>query len=243
MAFPFPGIDPYLENPELWSSFHSRLIVAIADAIAPAIRPKYYTEVEKRVYLSEAEESVLVGIPDVTVFSKGSVSKSPTVTPSQTETKATTVMVPLIEEITEKYLEVREVKTGKVITTLEVLSPKNKRSGTGRDAYENKRKQILASFTHLVEIDLLRAGTPMAILGSEQLCDYRILISRSECRPMASLYAFSLQEQIPSFPLPLASGDTEPLVDLQSVINGLYERAGYDLRIDYTQPVPPPISP
>ncbi|MBV8886966.1 MAG: DUF4058 family protein [Chroococcidiopsidaceae cyanobacterium CP_BM_RX_35] len=33
MPSPFPGMDPYLEQPALWSSFHSRLIVAIADAI------------------------------------------------------------------------------------------------------------------------------------------------------------------------------------------------------------------
>jgi hypothetical protein len=30
MASPFPGMDPYLENPELWSAIHSRLIVAMA---------------------------------------------------------------------------------------------------------------------------------------------------------------------------------------------------------------------
>jgi hypothetical protein len=27
---PFPGMDPYLENSELWSAVHNRLIVAIA---------------------------------------------------------------------------------------------------------------------------------------------------------------------------------------------------------------------
>lgn len=34
MPSPFPGMDPYLENTEVWSEVHSRLIVAIADAIA-----------------------------------------------------------------------------------------------------------------------------------------------------------------------------------------------------------------
>jgi hypothetical protein len=37
------------------------------------------------------------------------------------------VTVPLTEEITERYLEIREVKTGRVVTVVEVLSPKNKR--------------------------------------------------------------------------------------------------------------------
>ena len=33
MPSPFPGMDPYLENPDLWSEVHSRLIVAISDAL------------------------------------------------------------------------------------------------------------------------------------------------------------------------------------------------------------------
>lgn len=60
MRSPFPGMNPYLESPEFWSSLHSRMIVAIADAIAPALRPKYYVEVEKRVYLSRLSAAVEV---------------------------------------------------------------------------------------------------------------------------------------------------------------------------------------
>ncbi|MEL7313805.1 MAG: DUF4058 family protein, partial [Cyanobacteria bacterium J06559_3] len=41
MPSPFPGMDPYLEHPALWSEFHDRLILAIAIAIAPQLRPKY----------------------------------------------------------------------------------------------------------------------------------------------------------------------------------------------------------
>lgn len=70
MPSPFPGMNPYLEASTFWSSVHSRLIVAIADAIAVALRPRYYVEVEKRVYLSVLEDSILVGIPDVSVFSR-----------------------------------------------------------------------------------------------------------------------------------------------------------------------------
>ncbi len=42
MPSPFPGMDPYLEQPAFWSSFYSRLIVAIADVLAPQLRPHYY---------------------------------------------------------------------------------------------------------------------------------------------------------------------------------------------------------
>ncbi|MGB3294048.1 MAG: DUF4058 family protein [Phormidesmis sp.] len=41
MGSPFPGMNPYLENPATWSNLHSRLIVALANLRGPKIRPKY----------------------------------------------------------------------------------------------------------------------------------------------------------------------------------------------------------
>ncbi len=241
MLSPFPGMNPYLENPELWPEVHSRLIIAIADAIAPQLRPKYRVAVEKRVYQMIDENSILVGIPDVVVGrSLTKTEKQPSnIALAASPTKPITVNVPILEEVREGYLEVREVGTGEVVTAIEVLSPKNKRSGEGRKAYESKRQQVLSSLTHLVELDLLRSGEPMPILGNQIKSDYRILVSRSESRPKAELYPFGLQEQIPAFLLPLRGGDTELLVDLQALLHGIYNRAGFDLAINYTQePVP-----
>ncbi|MEH2128789.1 DUF4058 family protein [Nostoc sp.] len=31
MPYPFPGMNPYLEEPELWPGVHGRLIVAMSD--------------------------------------------------------------------------------------------------------------------------------------------------------------------------------------------------------------------
>lgn len=68
MPSPFPGMNPYLEHPELWAEVHNRLIVAIADAIESDLSLKYRVKIEKRTYLSYGEESVLVGIPDLSVL-------------------------------------------------------------------------------------------------------------------------------------------------------------------------------
>ncbi|WP_347566269.1 DUF4058 family protein [Scytonema sp. UIC 10036] len=69
---------------------------------------------------------------------------------------------------------------------------------------------------------------------------YQIILSRSETRPQAKLYGFTIGERIPSFPLPLQSEDTEPILDLQSLLHGIYNRARYYLAIDYhKEPVPP----
>ncbi len=80
----------------------------------------------------------------------------------------------------------------------------------------------------------------MAMSGDDTAADYRILVSRRQRRPTAELYGFSLREAIPDFPLPLMSGDAEPWVDLQAILNGVYDRAFYEARIDYRQPPPPP---
>jgi hypothetical protein len=195
MSSPFPGMDPYLEQPVFWSEFHSRLIVAIADAVVPSLLPRYYVGVETRTY------------SDVSGKTK------------------------------ERYLEVREAETDAVITVIEVLPPKNKHKGDGRVVYEAKRQKILDSASHLVEIDLLRSDSPMAMQGAIGT-DYRVLVSRSERRPKAELYGFTVQEPIPSFPLPLKSLEEVVMVELQSIVQGVYDRGGYAVRIDYQQSLP-----
>jgi hypothetical protein len=247
MPSPFPGMDPYLEQPTFWSSFHSRLIVALADALAPQLRPRYYVEVETRTYTDTPDGGeLLVGIPDAVVLAGRP-------TPAASEPRGVTrggtiavqpppqqVTLPVPTEIKERYLEVREIGSDAVITVVEVLSPKNKRLGQGRTLYENKRQQILGSGSHLVEIDLLRGDAPLPMQGVVQLAHYHILVSRSEQRPQADLYTVTVRDRLPSFPLPLKGADEVVLVDLSAIVQGVYDRASYDLRIDYTQPPPPP---
>ncbi|MBR8833824.1 MAG: DUF4058 family protein [Stigonema ocellatum SAG 48.90 = DSM 106950] len=244
MPSPFPGMNPYLENPALWSKVHKRLIVAIADSLSPQLRPKYIVDIEERVYQTSGEDAVLVGIPDVAVQRSQSATnqKTQNIAVAAPTVEAVRVTIPMPETVRESYLEVREVVTREVVTVIEVLSPKNKRSGEGRKAYEKKRQRVLGSLTHLVEIDLLRDGKSMLILNNNIQSDYRIVVSRGEYRPKADLYAFNLQNVIPSFPLPLRSEDVEPLLDLQTLLSELYDRASYDLVIDYSRKPVPPLS-
>jgi len=92
-----------------------------------------------------------------------------------------------------------------------------------------------------VEIDLLRNGEPLPMSGGIQ-STYRILISRASSRPEAELYPFNLREPIPIFPLPLQSGDAEPAIDLNQILQEIYEEASLDLVIDYSQQPVPPVS-
>ncbi|ASC73591.1 hypothetical protein XM38_045620 [Halomicronema hongdechloris C2206] len=235
MPSPFPGMDPYLEAPNLWPEVHSRLIVGMADTLGPMLLPDYYVAIEQRTYLNTPTDNVLVGIPDVSVVAQRDRTTSPstgsvaTVSPSD---HPQTVTIPLAEEVRERYLEIRETSTGRVITAIELLSPTNKRPGEGRDAYLHKRQQVLSSASHLVEIDLLRAGMALPIEDVKTATHYRILVSRSETRPQAQLYGFNLPDPIPAVPIPLKAGGDESALNLKPIVDTLYDRAGYALRID-----------
>jgi Protein of unknown function (DUF4058) len=236
MPSPFPGMNPFLEASEFWSEFHSRMIVAIADALAETLSREYRVAVEKRVYLAEGDETVLIGIPDV------SITTAPSIQPGQTAVLDTpmTVEIPFAEEVRERYLEIREAATGRVVTAIELILPKNKRSGTGRDAYLQKRQQIMINQTHLVEIDLLRSGEPLPIIGSIPSY-YRILVSPSTIRPKAYLYAFNLRQPIPAIAVPLDQSATVFLA-LQPLLHQVYDRARFELAIDYCQPAVPKLT-
>ena len=247
MPSPFPGMDPFLESADSSPEVHSRLIVALADDLAPALMPDYYVAIEKRTYLSTPDDTLLIGVPDAVVMGQPTpslpVTPAPNVATLAKNNQPQTVVLPLAEEVQERYLEIRETQTDKVITLVEVLSPKNKRPGEGREAYLRKRQRVLTSATHLVEIDLLRQGMPMPVQGNVRPSAYRILVSNRQQRPQAALYAFNLPDLIPAFHLPLRSQKPEPIVDLKPLLDGIYDRAGYPLRLALTADALPTLSP
>lgn len=143
MPSPFPGTDPDLENPGFWPEAHSRLIVAIACAIAPALRPKYRVAIKKRIYTSVPEDSLGAKIPDVSVISESSPTRqlnSVLTFPALAE-EAVMVRIPVPEEFREGCLEIREMPAGKVVTVIEILSPRiNRRAKDGRCVKQSEWK-------------------------------------------------------------------------------------------------------
>jgi hypothetical protein len=238
MSASFIGMNPQLESPELWTEVHHRLISAIAIHLGPSLRPKYRVAIEKRVYFSEGDRAVEVGIPDAVVLTAAQARTSSTTLTLEPQTdEGVSVILPMRSEVKEGYLEIREIATGRVVTAIEILSPTNKRAGYGRNTYEAKRQKILASQTHLIEIDLIRQGKPMELINAPTKTDYRILVSRSEERPQARLHGFNRSQPIPPIVVPLELGDLEPMLDLQAILNEIYEQAGFDLTIGSTETV------
>jgi hypothetical protein len=238
-------MDPYLESPELWKEVQTGLIVAIADALDPQIRPRYRVSVERRSYLAVPA----LGDCELTKADEPAASSEqpPEIAPVTTSfgLMPRTVKLPTPAEMIERYLEIRDVVEGDIITTIEILSPANKSSREGRRRYEQKRRKVLSDTTHLVEIDLLRAGEPFPFqtAGDDDVqSDYRIIVSRAQDRPCADVYLFGVRDPIPDIPVPLQPGETESILHLNDILHQLYNRAGYDLAVNYEQPPGQPLS-
>lgn len=67
-----------------------------------------------------------------------------------------------------RHIEILGVSTGgRVITVIEVLSPRNKLRGEGRKLYEKKQAELLRGGVNLVEIDLVPAGERVSMLTTD----------------------------------------------------------------------------
>ena len=245
MPSPFPGMDPYLETPQLWPDVHHGLISEMQGVLNPAVRPNYVVRVELRVYISDEDDPGREAIiPDVRVEKpKRRGAKKPK--GGSVLAIAEPLIVPLLidEEIEEARLEIKHVETGTLVTVIEVLSPTNKiRGARGRASFMEKRQEILASDAHWVEIDLLRAGAPSVTRPPLRPSDYRVLVSRAAERTKARYWPVELRQPLPVIGIPLRAPDADVPLDLGVVLRSAYERGAYDLSIDYAEPPDPPLS-
>ena len=197
---PFPGMNPYLERPELWHGIHSRVIVHLGDTLARQLRPEYMVRVEERMYVSEEMDGDglhQARLPDVMILDDGAAaSTSVAIVEAPRSKDAIPVRIPYEEEQRQRYLEVIRVSNREVVAVIELLSPSNK-STPGREAYIAKRNQVFHSMSHLVEIDLLRSGNPLPVIGDVPPSHYRILVTNARSEDaVADLYPCYIQSSL-----------------------------------------------
>ncbi len=71
MQPPFPGMDPYLEQPSLWPDVHHRLITSICDQIQSQIVPRYVAVITPYVAFESLDIApVRLAIPDVGIYER-----------------------------------------------------------------------------------------------------------------------------------------------------------------------------
>ncbi len=162
MNSPFPGMDPYLENPAGWPDVHHRLMTTIADHLTVVVSPHFYVRIEERVYLTNPEQDrgYPALIPDVTVTTGRPAPARQLALPAGAMISAPVLVEGLLDpEIHDRYLEIRGARSHQVVTAIELLSPANKvKSSRGRKAMLEKRDTLWRGGVHWLEIDLLRAG-------------------------------------------------------------------------------------
>ncbi len=242
----FPGMDPYLEHPQLWSGVHSSLIVYFRDQLQPLLLPRYVASIEEQVYVEGSDRDV---IPDLRVERTSVESAAPRRAASLVLDEPIVVEVPIVQ-IRERYIEILDRQSNlSVVTVIEVVGPSNKIAGPGRDSYLQKQHETLSSATHLVEIDLLRKGkralaVPESRARLEGEFDYLISVNRAdEPRTRFELYLRKLREPLGSIRIPLADGDPDVKLNLQNAIDRAWESGGYPLRVNYAAPCIPSLSP
>ena len=237
MPSPFPGMNPYLEQNDTWQDFHQRFITHAADVLSGRVGANYLVKIEVRLYLHELpdEEGRYFARADV------GVTRSDHPTPSQQTAGVAApvqLLLPAVDVERHSSLEILDRRDRRVVTVLELLSPTNKTAGVDRDDYLRKRRELLKSRTHLVEIDLRRGGErPRPPVLPK--CDYYALVSREEERPRLGVWPLSLRDRLPILPIPLTAPDPDVSLDLQAVLDRTYDAADYGKYIYGETPQPP----
>jgi hypothetical protein len=235
MPSPFPGMDPFIEDQE-WEDFHSTFNTVIRETLAPGVEPRYIVRIERRVYVEHGlSDDEQVRWADVSVLWSGGEAPVAAVPSANAGTALAPVecLLPSPQERRETYLVIREVESMEIVTIIETLSPANKRaSSDGRDQYLAKREEILNSRTNLVELDLLRGGKRLPVVGMPP-GDYYAIVSRGHKRPKTDVYSWTLRQALPEIPIPLKKDEPEVLLNLQQVFTTVFDRARYQLSLNY----------
>ncbi len=242
----FPGMDPYLEEPELWPGVHNTLIVYLRDQLQPKLAPRYVVAVEDRVYVEPSDRRIS---PDLWIRHSVRRAESGGTAVADEVDEKVTVRIPALEAH-ESYIRILDRRSGqRVVTVIEVLSPANKQPGPGRESYLAKQQEVFHSSTHLIEIDLLRSGEhavlcPEWAFEDENGFDYLVCVSRVGKRPDEyDLYPRRLRDRLPRIGVPLADGDADAALDIQAAVTQTYEAGYYAARIDYSRPCHPRLAP
>jgi hypothetical protein len=236
MPSPFPGMDPYLEDPAFWSDFHARFIIYWCDAIADVLPEPYEARIDEKVRLVEVAPPRRKLIEPDVALTRPESSPPPSPAPAGVATLES-VTIPLIieEETHERYIEILHRPERALVAVLELLSPANKEE-PGRSDYLAKRNALLRHRVHLVEVDLLIGGRRLPLAEDLPPGDYYALVSRGNRRPDCDVYAWTLRQRLPAIPIPLLPPDPDVWLDLAAVFATTYERGRYARSLDYASP-------
>jgi hypothetical protein len=244
MPSPFPGMNPYLEDPDIWPDFHTTLFVEIRAELNRRLPAGYYARIDRYVWVEEPddESTSLLGKPDVFVTEE-LPAESQQAEAGSTVTACIRLVRPAVKHAGNRYLKVIDGRSRRVVTVIEILGPSNKTPGSNQDAYLSKRDEYLGLDINLVEIDLLRKGArPSWGDPPPEPADYSVLAFRASEFPAASYWAISVRDSLPVIAVPLTANLPPVTLSLQACFERAVSAGRYEEEFDYRHPPEPPFA-
>jgi hypothetical protein len=235
-------MDPYIERPTWWPGFHNALAAEIMAFLNPRLLPRYFARntpyVAYEFIGSEGQRRVW---PDLGVVQRQTAGGTATAGVATLTPAPVISSVEMDEPVTLFRVEILTTAGEQLVGVIEILSPSNKRHGhNSREEYLEKRRTLLRSPVHLIELDLLRGGTRPPLEEPVPAAPYYAVVSRAIDRPQVLVWPISLRDRLPALPVPLRHPDPDAELDLGAAVASVYERGAYGAQIDYRQPPPPP---
>lgn len=238
MTRPFPGMDPYLEG-YLWPDVLHSLADQFKRQLMPLLRPRHVARL--------AIYSIKDQIPAYEIgFVHGGVKSVQSIpAPGMPVIIPPTLVLPapIPLEVELPRVEVRDTVNNDLVTSIEILSPTNKRE-PGLRHYRQMRSELISAGVNLIEIDLIRRGIRPWLPVDEEMpdSDYLALVTRAD-RRYTQIWTIQLTDDLPVLPVPLQPPDPDVYLDVQTALATIYDESAYHLTLDYMQlPPRPPLS-
>jgi hypothetical protein len=234
-------MDPYLEAPTIWPNVHTSLMTIFQEQLNPLLAPQYLAELETQVVIDRMDDESQIVRPDMSLTTPQEPTGARS-TATVAEPLPVRLRVPLDVPTRLVTVYIRQRPNETLVAVIELLSPVNKRRGPGRTEYLDKRRAFLRARVHLIEIDLLRSYPHMPFDDPLPPADYLVMVAKAGERPHCSVWPISVRQPLPTIPIPLLDPDPPVPLTLGQALQTAYERARYDLRVDYRKPPVPPLT-
>ncbi|MFM9959639.1 MAG: DUF4058 family protein [Planctomycetaceae bacterium] len=240
MKSPFPGMDPYLEAH--WRDVHTSMMTYIRDEIQEQLPFDLVARLEGSVSV-DSDDGLRSIAPDVRVVE----DFEDAMLGVRVASLAVAEPLLVLEEVPQiaRHVQILDLSSGeRVVTVIEVLSPTNKLTIAGREEYRSKQRDYVAAGVNLVEIDLLRGGQHVLAAALEFIPESkrRTYMMSVRTRTRTILFGASLREPLPTISIPLRPKDRDVSLNIQQIINLVYERGRY-AKLSYQTNPEPPFSP
>lgn len=231
---PFPGMDPFMERRSIWRGIHFLLISAIFDMVSDTLPDNFEVDIEGELRVVRADDDKTIN-PDLYIVKRSPIRG---VQSNPVMIREPIAIKPITTTVEDRWLKIIDRKSRQVVTTIEVLSPRNK-VGDGYEAFSKKREAVKNAGGNWLEIDLLQIGKrpDYAIELPEY---YAMMMRGDDAEAQWYVWPMPLQEPLPTIAVPLSDGYDDLPLDLQHAVNVVYRKRKFWRNLEYSEDVPAP---